>query len=93
MRNPSGPIGFMCGMEDGMYAAVVTVASSYLCHDPATIVIIFPVTQLHGGDEGGGRLLNTFRECQYRVKWGQTSSCVRTTANSSQVMMWVSVLI
>ena len=56
MRKPSGPIGFMCGTEDGMYAAVVTVASSYLCHDPATIVIIFPVTQLHGGDEGGGRL-------------------------------------
>ena len=56
MRNPSGPIGFMCGTEDGMYAAVVTVASSYLCQDPATIVIIFPVTQLHGSDEGGGRL-------------------------------------
>ena len=73
-----------------MYDAVVTIASYYLCHNPATIV---PVTQLHGGDEGGGRLLNTFRECQYRVKGGQTSSCVRTTANSSQVMMWVSVLI
>ena len=44
MRKPSGPIGFMCGTEDGMYAAVVTVASSYLCQgqDPATIVIIFP---------------------------------------------------
>ena len=55
MRKPSGPIGFMCGTEDGMYAAVVTVAS-YLCHDPATIISIFPVTQLHGGDEGGGRL-------------------------------------
>ena len=55
MRKPSGPIGFMCGTEDGMYAAVVTVAS-YLCQDPATIVRIFPVTQLHGGDEGGGRL-------------------------------------
>ena len=41
-----------------MYAAVVTVASYYLCHDPATIVIvdIFPVTQLHVGYEGGGRL-------------------------------------
>ena len=45
----------MCGTEDGMYAAVVTVAS-YLCQDPATIVRIFPVTQLHGGDEGGGPL-------------------------------------
>ena len=56
MRKPSGPIGFMCGTEDGMYAAVVTVASYYLCHDPATIVIIFPVTQLHVGCEGGGRL-------------------------------------
>ena len=56
MRKPSGPIGFMCGTEDGMYAAVVTVASYYLCHDPATIVIIFPVTQLHVGYEGGGRL-------------------------------------
>lgn len=56
MRKPSGPIGFMCGTEDGMYAAVVTVASYDLCHDPATIVSIFPVTQLHGGDEGGGRL-------------------------------------
>lgn len=55
MRKPSGPIGFMCGTEDGMYAAVVTFAS-YLCQDPATIVRIFPVTQLHGGDEGGGRL-------------------------------------
>ena len=53
MRKPSGPICFMCGTEDGMYAAVVTVAS---CHDPTTIVSIFPVTQLHGGDEGGGRL-------------------------------------
>ena len=51
MRKPSGPIGFMCGTEDGMYAAVVTVASYYLCHDPATTV-----TQLHGGDEGGGPL-------------------------------------
>ena len=51
MRKPSGPIGFMCGTEDGMYAAVVTVASYYRCQDPATIV-----TQLHGGDEGGGRL-------------------------------------
>ena len=39
-----------------MYAAVVTVASYYLRHDPAAIVSIFPVTQLHGGDEGGGRL-------------------------------------
>ena len=56
MRKPSGPIGFMCGTEDGMYAAVVTVASYDLCHDPATIVIIFPVTQLHGSDEGGDRL-------------------------------------
>ena len=54
MRKPSGPIGFMCGTEDGMYAAVVTVASYYLCPDPATIVRIFPVTQLHGGYEGGG---------------------------------------
>ena len=65
MRKPSGPIGFMCGTEDGMYAAVVTVASYYLCHDPATIVIIFPrapVTQLHGGDEGGAAFLNTSRE-------------------------------
>ena len=52
MRKPSGPIGFMCGTEDGMYAAVVTVAS----YDPATIVSIFPVTKLHDGDEGGGRL-------------------------------------
>ena len=92
MRKPSGPIGFMCGTEDGMYAAVVTVAS-YLCQDPATIVRIFPVTQLHGGDEGGAAFLNTFREYQYRVKGGQTSSCVRTTANSSQVLMGVSVLI
>ena len=50
MRKPSGPIGFMCGTEDGMYAAVVTVASYYLCHDPATIISIFPVPQLHGGD-------------------------------------------
>ena len=56
MRNPSGPIGFMCGTEDGMYAAVVTVASYYLCQDPANIVNIFPVTQLHVGYEGGGRL-------------------------------------
>ena len=31
MRKPSGPIGFKCGTEDGMYAAVVTVASYYLC--------------------------------------------------------------
>ena len=48
----------MCGTEDGMYAAVVTVASYYLCHgqDPATIVSIFPVRQLHGGDEAGARL-------------------------------------
>ena len=36
-----------------MYAAVVTIASYYLCHNPATIV---PVTQLHGGYEGGGCL-------------------------------------
>ena len=42
MRKPSGPMGFMCGTEDGMYAAVVTVASYDLCHDPATIVSIFP---------------------------------------------------
>ena len=68
MRKPSGPIGFMCGteVEDGVFAAVVawrlysaygynnTLASYYLCQDPATIVRIFPVTQLHGGDEGGG---------------------------------------
>ena len=53
MRKPSGPIGFMCGTEDWMYAAVVTIASYYLCHNPATIV---PVTQLHVGYEGGGRL-------------------------------------
>ena len=26
MRKPSGPMGFMCGTEDGMYAAVVTVS-------------------------------------------------------------------
>ena len=39
-----------------MYAAVVTDASYYLCHAPATIVDIFPVTQLHVGYEGGGRL-------------------------------------
>ena len=37
-----------------MYAAVVTVASYYLRHDPATIVSFFPVTQLHSGDKGGG---------------------------------------
>ena len=41
----------------------------------------------------GAAFLNTFREDQYRVKGGQTSSCVRTTANSSQVLMGVSVLI
>ena len=41
----------------------------------------------------GAAFPNTFREYQYRVKVGQTSSCVRTTANSSQVLMGVSVLI
>ena len=56
MRKPSGPIAFVSGTEDGMYAAVVTVTSYYLCNDQATIVSIFPVTQLHGGDEGGGCL-------------------------------------
>ena len=86
MRKPSGPMGFMCGTEDGMYAAVVTVASYYLCYDPATIVSTV-VTR------AGAALLNTFREDQYRVKGGQTLSCVRTTANSSQVLMGVSVLI
>ena len=28
MRKPSGPIGFMCGTEDRMYAAVVTRAGA-----------------------------------------------------------------
>ena len=41
----------------------------------------------------GAAFLNTFREDHYRVKGGQTLSCVRTTANSSQVLMGVSVLI